>query len=289
MQAAIDVRRGAGRDHRHRVQLGPPRRLFGCDPDPVRNLQRKGARRPRSGARQDRSGGRGAGAGRARSLPGPGPADEGGPHLGRRHRRGPRGVERRRLPRPGAPARLQPEDPLRRGRRETGGAGRALRDPRRRRHRRRSRRRQPGAGRGVEGQGRPPRFAAARRLPPRRADSAGRLFLQIDRAGRRRGRLRRTVGGAALLSGRRELADAGPARHGGVRPSVADHPSACHGDRAAAGASGDAREGQQGGRPRHPVHLGVARIHPAQRQSAARSAGARARTVAPRCFQLRHS
>ena len=53
-RAGAGVRGAAGRDHRHRIQFGPPRRLFGRDPDPFGHLQREGAGRARPRGRRDR-------------------------------------------------------------------------------------------------------------------------------------------------------------------------------------------------------------------------------------------
>ena len=52
---APDVRGAAGRDHRHRVQFGPPRRLFRGQAHPLGHLQREGACRARPRRRRDRA------------------------------------------------------------------------------------------------------------------------------------------------------------------------------------------------------------------------------------------
>ena len=73
----------AGRDRRHRLELGPPRRLFGRAADPLDHLQREGAgrARPRAWARPARlAPRRGARARRAAPLPPADPPDGGGAH-----------------------------------------------------------------------------------------------------------------------------------------------------------------------------------------------------------------
>ena len=84
------------------------------------------------------------------------------------------------------------------------------------------------------------------RLDALAAEGEGTFAKKVAKARRGR-RLRGRGGGTALLSGRRQLAHAGPARHGADRPSAADHPSARDGRRPAARAAG--RAGASSTRP----------------------------------------
>ena len=220
---------GAGRDHRHRVQLGAPRRLFGRHADPVvifnekvmaglgREVARpaRSARRRRTGARRaaplppaDRADG--GGATRASSPPRRCATPNGAAFLDAVRAIGfePRllsGEEEGRARRGRASS---PPSPTPTGSSATSAAAASSWSR--------------SAAAGVRAQ----RLAAARRAAPRRAGRGREDAFASTSARPWRSRARRAQRRPALLHGRRQLARPGRARHDADRSSAADHPSA---------------------------------------------------------------